>query len=58
MVVPLEIIYPDMEDYFKEIQFYNKPIEKPKIQRLRNMDLLTELHFYKELNIIKNESSV
>ena len=33
-------------DYFKELLFYNKPIEKPKIKRLRNIDLLTEQPFY------------
>ena len=38
---------------FKELRFYNKPIEKPKIKRLKNIDLLTELPFYGQLNIIK-----
>ena len=33
--------------------FYNKPIEKPKIKRLKNIDLLSELHFYEELNVVK-----
>ena len=40
-------------DYFKELPFYNKHIEKPKIERLKNVDLLFELPFYKELNVIK-----
>ena len=40
-------------EYFKEILFYNKPIEKPKIKRLSNVDLLSELPFYEELSIIK-----
>ena len=40
-------------DYFKELPFYNKHIEKPKIKRLKNVDLLFELPFYKELNVIK-----
>ena len=53
MVVSSEIAHPDVKDYFKEIPFYNKPIEKPKIKRLKNIDLLAELPFYKELNIIK-----
>ena len=30
---------------FKELPFYNKPIEKPKIKRLKNIDLLTEQPF-------------
>ena len=33
--------------------FYKKPIEKPKIKRLKNIDLLSELHFYEELNVVK-----
>ena len=40
-------------NYFKELSFYNKPIEKPKIKRLTNVNLLAELPFYKQLNIIK-----
>ena len=45
--------HPDVEDYFKELLFYNKHIEKPKIKRLKNIDLLSELPFYEELNVIK-----
>ena len=40
-------------DYFKELSFYNKHIEKPKIKCLKNIDLLSELPFYEELNVIK-----
>ena len=47
--------YPDVVDYFKELQFYNKYIEKPKIKRLKNIDLLSELPFYEELNEKKNQ---
>ena len=43
----------DVVDYFKEFLFYNKHIEKPKIKRLKNVDLLSELPFYEELNLIK-----
>ena len=42
-------------DYFKELPFYNVSIEKPKIKRLKNIDLLPELHFYDQLNIIKTD---
>ena len=42
-------------DYFKELPFYNKHIEKPKIKRLENIGLLSELPFYEELNIIKTD---
>ena len=45
--------HPDVVDYFKELPFYNKHIEKPKIKRLKNIDLLSELSFYEELNVIK-----
>ena len=27
----------DAIDYFKELHFYNKPIEKPKAKRLKNI---------------------
>ena len=37
----------------KELPFYNKHIEKPNIKRLKNIDLLSELPFYEELNVIK-----
>ena len=40
-------------EYFKDLPFNNKPIEKPKIKRLKNIDLLSELSFYEELNVIK-----
>ena len=43
----------DAIDYFKELPFYNKHIEKPKIKCLKYIDLLSELPFYEELNVIK-----
>ena len=49
--------HPDVVDYFKELPFYNKHIEKPKIKRLKNIDLLLELHFYEELNVIKTNDA-
>ena len=36
----------DVVDNFKELPFYNKPIEKPKVKRLKNIDQLAELPFY------------
>ena len=42
-------------NYFKELPLYNKYIEKPKINRLKNIDLLSELTFYEELNVIKTD---
>ena len=37
--------HPCVVDYFKEIPFYNKPTEKPKIKHLKNVDLLSDLSF-------------
>ena len=45
--------HPDVIEYFKELPLYNKHIEKPKIKRLKNIDSLSELSFYEELNVIK-----
>ena len=42
-------------DYFKELPFFNVSIDKPKIKRLKNIDLLAELPFYDQLNIIKTD---
>ena len=43
----------DVADYFKELPFYNKPIKKPKVERLKNIDQLAELPFYEQLSVIK-----
>ena len=40
----------DAVDYFKELPFYNKPIKKPKVKRLKNIDQLAELPFYEQLS--------
>ena len=45
--------YPSLVDYIKETFFYKKPIEKPKIKLLKNIDLLSELPFCKKLTLIK-----
>ena len=42
----------DIVEYLKELSFYNKHIEKPKIKRLKNIDLLSEFPFYEQLNVI------
>ena len=44
-------------DYFKELHFCNVSIEKPKINHLKNIDLLLELPFYDQLNIIKTDQA-
>ena len=40
-------------EYFKELPFYNKHIEKPKLKRIKSIYLFSELPFYEELNVIK-----
>ena len=47
--------HPDVVDYFKELPFYNKPVDKPKIKRLKNIDQLAELPFHEQLGVIKTK---
>ena len=42
-------------DYFKELPFYNVPINKPIIKPLKNVYLLAKLPFYNQLNIIETD---
>ena len=44
---------PSEVNYFKELPFYNKPIEKPKIKCLKSINLLAEQSYYEQLNIIE-----
>ena len=46
----------DANNYFKELPFYNKPIERP-IKRLKNIDPLVELPFYEQLSITKTDQA-
>ena len=46
--------YSDVIDYFKKLTFYNKPIERP-VKRLKNIDPLVELPFYKQLSVIRTD---
>ena len=52
-VLPKIKSHSDAVDYFKELPFYNKPIKKPKVKRLKNIDQLAERPFYDQLSIIK-----
>ena len=47
----------DAVDYFKELPFYNKSIEKPKVKRLKNIDQLIELPFFEQLSVIKTDQA-
>ena len=44
-------------NYFKELPFHNEFIKKTKIKHLKNVDLLLELLFYDQLNIIKTDQA-
>ena len=44
-------------DFFKELPSFNASIEKPKIKRLKNVDLLAELPFHDQLNINKTDQA-
>ena len=44
-------------NYFKELPFFNVSSGKSKIKRLKNIDLLAELPFYDQLNIIKTDQA-
>ena len=48
----------DTVDYFKELPFYNKPIKKPKVKRLKNIDRLAELPFFEQLSVIKTDQAL
>ena len=47
----------DAVDYLKELPFYNKPIKKPKVKCLKNIDRLAELLFPEQLSIIKTDQA-
>ena len=47
--------HPDVINNFKALPFYNTYIKKPKIKRLKNIDLLSELPFYEELSASKTK---
>ena len=47
----------DAVDYFKELPFYNKPIEKTKVKRSKNIDRLAELPFHEQLSLLKTNQS-
>ena len=47
----------DAVDYFKELPFYNKPIEKAKVKRLKTIDRSAELIFYEQLIVINTNQS-
>ena len=49
--------HPNAVEYFKELAFNNKPIKKPKIKHLKNIDQLAELLFLEQLRIMKKNQA-
>ena len=47
----------DAVDYFKELPFYNKPVKKSKVKRLKNIDRLAELPFHEQLSAVKTNQA-
>ena len=47
--------HPYVVEYFKDLPFYNKHIEKSKIKLIKNIELLSELPFQEELSVIKTD---
>ena len=43
--------------YFKELPFHNVSIDKPKIKRLSNINLLADLPFHERLSIIRTDQA-
>ena len=43
----------DRVNYFKELPYCNKPIEKPRTKRLADINLLAEMPFYEQLSVTK-----
>ena len=46
----------DVINYFKELPFYNKPIERP-VKRSKYIHRSAELPFYEQLSIIKTDQA-
>ena len=47
----------DKSEIFKVLPFYSSYIERPKIKKLNTVELLKQLPFYDDLNIVKNKAS-
>ena len=47
----------DAAGYFEKLPFFNKPIEKPNVKRLKNIDRLIELPFCEQLSVIKTDQA-
>ena len=43
----------DTVEHFTELPFYKQPIKKPRIKRLRDINLLAKLSLYEQLSVTK-----
>ena len=50
--------HPNVVDYFKELPFYKKYIEKPKVTCLKSVVFLSELSFLWRTECNKNKSCI
>ena len=48
----------EANEIFKLLPFYDTYIERPRIKKLNNVQLLKELPFYYELSIVKNKTAL
>ena len=46
-----------MQQVILQNSFYNTPIEKPKVKRIKNIDRSVELPFYQQLSVIKTHQA-
>ena len=55
-ILPKIKSHSEANNYFKELHFYSKPIERPT-KCLKNIDQLVELPFYEQLSITKADQA-
>ena len=44
-----------IEELLSKQPFYKQPINKPRVKKLSNFELLRELQFYDDINILRKE---
>ena len=49
--------HPDVINYVKKLPFYTTYIENPNIIKVKKIDLLSEIHFYEELDTVKTDEA-
>ena len=56
-VLPKVNPHSDAAGSFEKLPSFNKPIEKPNVKRLKNIDRLIELPFCEQLSVIKTDQA-